>query len=290
MSFSNTSKVLKLDFVLKRSRTELDLLLCLIMRPKIIKSNKEFLKENFFFSLYQEDALNIWLLLLTTFNLMLLAILSINLFLKVKEKKEDQRLTKGLQLLQNKISILEDLSDKTDEQVRKLVHVLDQKTNELRVCTAEADAQLAEVNEAFTKNSELYQMNLQLQQQTMKDPHKTKTQLYVNAAKLAYQGYTVEQIAQHIDLSPAEIQMIVKVNKDQLQFAEDQLPQWAQSQQALVSQKLQQQEISTKELSEFADALSAQASLQTPPKMPQTFAESSENPQRTVKPFEFKRI
>ncbi len=49
----------------------------------------------------------------------------------------------------------------------------------------------------------------------------------VHAAKLANQGFTQEQILQQINLNPAEVDLIFKVNKDKLQFAEDQLPAWA---------------------------------------------------------------
>ena len=54
--------------------------------------------------------MNIWLILITSLNILLLAGLVLSLFLKIKEKQEDQRITKGLQLLQNKLSILDDRS------------------------------------------------------------------------------------------------------------------------------------------------------------------------------------
>lgn len=82
--------------------------------------------------------MSIFLMVLTCLNIILVLGLSFSVFLRVKEKKEDQRITKGLQLLQHKISILQDLSDKTDEQVQRLVFMLDSKSNELRRLTLEA--------------------------------------------------------------------------------------------------------------------------------------------------------
>ena len=81
--------------------------------------------------------------------------LSFHVFIRIKEKKEDQRITKGLQLLQHKIAILQDLSDKADEQVQRLVHVLDNKSNELRRATTFANETIRDIqekNQQLTKN------------------------------------------------------------------------------------------------------------------------------------------
>jgi hypothetical protein len=262
--------------------------------------------------------MNIWLLLLTFFNIVLLAGLSFSLFLRVKEKKEDQRLTKGLQLLQNKISILEDLSDKTDQQVRKLIHILDQKTGEVRQVMAASDEQIQQIEAMLNKGLEISKIfHEQIPQGELHS--RQKTSLYVTAAKMAHQGYTLEQILAQVDLTPAEVQMIIKVNKDNLQFAEDQLPAWTQGQPVAASK-------TQAELEEFTQALTNQNSLYSPAKlnqsitetafdsvtqdmnaqsnlnaefkktiqqMPQTFADTGTTKTadgKIVKPFEFKRI
>ncbi len=169
--------------------------------------------------------MNIWLLLLTLLNVILLAGLSFSLFLRIKEKKEDQRLTRGLQLLQNKISILEDLSDRTDEQVRKLVHVIDQKANEVRNHLVSADEKIEQIDVALSKALDISKVfNEQVPQHEMLN--RQKTNAYVQAAKMAHQGFSTEQISTKVDLSPAEIEMITKVNKDNLQFSEENLPTW----------------------------------------------------------------
>lgn len=266
--------------------------------------------------------MNIWLLLLTFFNIVLLAGLSFSLFLRVREKKEDQRLTKGLQLLQNKISILEDLSDKTDQQVRKLVHILDQKTGEVRQVMAASDEQIQQIQMMLNKGLEISKIFQEsIPQGEMQS--RQKTNLYVTAAKMAHQGYTLEQILAQVDLTPAEVQMIIKVNKDNLQFAEDQLPAWAQGTTTLASNTTQSAE---NELNDFTQALTNQNSLYSTTKlnntitstafdsvkqdlnaqitlnaefkktiqqMPQTFADNGTTKTqdgKIVKPFEFKRI
>ena len=201
--------------------------------------------------------MNIWLLLLTFFNIVLLAGLSFSLFLRVREKKEDQRLTKGLQLLQNKISILEDLSDKTDQQVRKLVHILDQKTGEVRQVMAASDEQIQQIEMMLNKGLEISKIfHESIPQGEMQN--RQKTTLYVTAAKMAHQGYTLEQILAQVDLTPAEVQMIIKVNKDNLQFAEDQLPAWAQGTTTQAGNAAQSAE---NEFNEFTQALTNQNSL-----------------------------
>lgn len=169
--------------------------------------------------------MNIWLLLLTLFNIILLTGLSFSLFLRLKEKKHDQRLTKGLQLLQNKISILEDLSDRTDEQVSKIVHLIDQKAQDARTQLLEADHKIEQINMALSKALDISKVfSENIPQQEIAD--RQKTNAYVQAAKLAHQGFSVDQICAKVDLSPAEVEMIAKVNRDQLQFAEEALPSW----------------------------------------------------------------
>lgn len=269
--------------------------------------------------------MNIWLMLLTFFNIVLLAGLSFSLFLRVKEKKEDQRLTKGLQLLQNKISILEDLSDKTDQQVRKLVHILDQKTGEVRQVMAASDDQIVQIQAMLNKGLEISKIFQEsIPQGDLQN--RQKTTLYVTAAKMAHQGYSLEQILSQVELTPAEVQMIIKVNKDNLQFSEDQLPAWAQS--TSNSQSTSSNQNAENELSEFTQALTNQNSLfsttklnsviqekafdsvaqdlttqnnlntefkKTLQKMPQSFSADTPSSARTadgktIKPFEFKRI
>jgi len=140
-------------------------------------------------------------------------------------REEDPRLSYGLKLLQNKIAILEDLSDKTEVQVKQLVVLLDKKMTDLHERVQNADQQLQRIDQAMSKTLEVANV---FQEQI---PHeqiveRKVTNKYINAARLAHQGLPPEQIQQHIDLPQAELDLIVKLNKDNLQFQEDHLPAW----------------------------------------------------------------
>ena len=69
--------------------------------------------------------MNAWILFQILVNLILTAGL-VTLWIRLgRPAKDDPRMSKGLQLLQSKISILEDLSDRTDTQVQQLTALLD---------------------------------------------------------------------------------------------------------------------------------------------------------------------
>ncbi len=239
---------------------------------------------------------------MVSLNILLLAGMTLNLFLQIKNKKEDHRLNKGLQHLQNKISILEDLSDKTDLQIRKSIFSLDQKTNEVKTLLSNAEHTMDELTQNMNKSFEIIQMlNEQQPQEEISKKHKTN--LYVQAAQLAHQGLNAESIAELVDLSPAEIQMIVKVNKDNLQFATDKLPSWIQTQ-TQVNKQLNT--INEDELKLFSQSIEAQQnhhsqnlnptaeqsqkSTQSGPTMKAVEKMQNSNPHQQIKPFEFRRI
>lgn len=174
---------------------------------------------------------NYWLLSLCLFNVLLLAFIGFNHLSQKKSKAEDHRLTKGLQLLQNKISILQDLSDKTDEQVRKWVHIIEQKSHDIQHQLHASDEKIIQIEEVLSKATEKAIEASQIFYERV--PHaemaeREKTSKYVRVAKLANQGLTTEEISQQIDLSIAEIEMITKMNREELQFSEKNLPTWAQ--------------------------------------------------------------
>lgn len=169
--------------------------------------------------------MNYWLLTLSTMNLLLLTLMLFSWLTKNKNKVEDQRLTKGLQLLQNKISILQDLSDKSDEQVRKWVHLIEQKSFEVQNQLSRSDEKMAQIETVLAKALDVSKAFAE------QVPHETlaerqKTSRYAQAARLAHQGYSADQISQKTDLSTAETEIIIKMNRNQLQFSEDDLPAW----------------------------------------------------------------
>lgn len=161
------------------------------------------------------------------FNLVFLATI-IALWVRVhKPVKDDPRLSRGLQLLQNKISVLEDLADRTDTQVTQLTALIESKGKELQEKMIEADHTLIKIDKSIKKSLEVTEIFQD------KIPHqeiieRQNTIKYVKAAKMAYDGATAAEIAREVDLTEGEIEMIVQVNKDQLMFAEESLPAWAQ--------------------------------------------------------------
>ena len=144
-----------------------------------------------------------------------------------RPQKDDPRLSRGLQLLQSKIAILEDLSDRTDMQVKQLTHLLEQKGREVQEYISSAQNQINKVEVSIQKSMDVSKI---IQD---KIPHKEiverqNTIKYVQAARLAHQGLTVDEIAAKIDIPRSELEFIVKVNKNKLMFSEQHLPDWAQ--------------------------------------------------------------
>ncbi len=141
--------------------------------------------------------------------------------------KDDPRMSKGLQLLQSKIAILEDLSDRTDTQFKQLTQLLEQKGREVRESILAAQEQIHQVDVSIQKSldvSKIFQDKI---------PHKEiierqNTIKYIQAARLAHQGLTSEEISKQIDIPKGELDFIVKVNRNKLMFSEELLPGWVQ--------------------------------------------------------------
>lgn len=140
--------------------------------------------------------------------------------------KDDPRLSRGLQLLQSKISVLEDLSDRTEIQVTQLTTLMEQKCRDIQNTIIQAEKQIQKIEAAMEKSLEVAKIFQD------KIPHqeiieRQNTIKYVKAARMAHQGAGIDEIAAAVDLSRGEIEFIAKVNRDQLQFSEEDLPEWA---------------------------------------------------------------
>lgn len=145
-----------------------------------------------------------------------------------KPPQEDPRLSKGLQLLQSKISILEDLSDRTDRQVHQIIQILEQKSQQFQKKVEESNHQLQKINQSMHKSQELAKIFQD------KIPHqeiieRQNTVKYIKAARMAHQGAKPEEIHLSLGVPLSEAEFISKVNKDQLMFDEEQLPEWART-------------------------------------------------------------
>ena len=169
--------------------------------------------------------MSVWIILLIALNILMLAGLGLCFFRLSNKREDDPRLSYGLKLLQSKISVLEDLSDKTEVQVKQLVSLLENKINEVKSRVDDADDKIKRVDGAMKKTlevAEIFQEHI---------PHeeiveRKVSNKYINAARLAHQGASAEEIQSKIDLPSGELDFILKLNKEQLMFSEEQLPAW----------------------------------------------------------------
>ncbi len=171
--------------------------------------------------------MSFWFLVQILVNLILFAA-CVGLWIRLsRPQKDDPRLSKGLQLLQSKIAILEDLSDRTEVQVNQLTALLEQKCKDIQTKIQLSERQIAKIEQSTQKSLEVAKIFQD------RIPHteiveRQNTIKYVKAARLANQGLSFDEIAEQVDLSRGEIEFIAKVNKDQLMFCEDSLPEWIQ--------------------------------------------------------------
>lgn len=156
--------------------------------------------------------MSIWILLQLVVNVFLVAGVSVCLIKVFRDKEDDPRLTQGLRLLQSKISILEDLSDHTENQVKQLMTLLDKKLHEVRGTISQVNQHIGEVDKSIQKSRQMAQ---EIQNEIAHDQivEKKLENKYIQAAQLAHQGHTVDQIVKVLNLPKAEVELIAKVNK-----------------------------------------------------------------------------
>jgi hypothetical protein len=124
--------------------------------------------------------------------------------------------------------VLEDLSDRTEVQVKQLTTLLSEKGRELQDRIFQADHQIEKIQEMMKKSlevSEIFQDKI---------PHdeiieRRNTIKYVKAAQMANEGQNADDIVNELAIPRNEAEFIVKVNKDKLMFAPDRLPEWAKN-------------------------------------------------------------
>ncbi len=174
-----------------------------------------------------------WTLLQVVFNLFVFAALVAAWWRLRRPPQDDPRLSRGLQLLQTKITVLEDLSDRTDAQVKQLTTLIDQKTRALQNKVIEAEQQIIKIDHSVTQSAAASSEMISAASGVEPVPHhemmeRQRTVAYVKAAKMANSGSSVDQIAEQVNLPREQIELIAKFNRDQLMFDEQQLPTWAQ--------------------------------------------------------------
>ncbi len=172
-----------------------------------------------------------YILLFAFVNMVLGLCVAILWIRSIRPAKDDPRLTRGLQLLQSKIAVLEDLSDRTDKQVQQLVHILEERTRILQGKLLQAEETVRRIDQSITKSldvAEIFQDKI---------PHeeiieRKNTSKYVQAAKLAHEGLSVDEIARRTNIPRSEVEFIAKVNRDQLMFEPENLPAWVKTDEA----------------------------------------------------------
>lgn len=142
--------------------------------------------------------------------------------------QDDPRLSRGLQLLQSKIVVLEDLSDRTDAQVKQLSSLIEQKARLLQNKIIESEHQIQRVDQAMKRSKEVAEIFQD------KIPHqeiieRQNTIRYVQAAQMAHGGKSVEEISEVVDLPKDQIELIAKLNREELVFDIEALPEWAKA-------------------------------------------------------------
>lgn len=145
----------------------------------------------------------------------------------MRPAKDDPRLSRGLQLLQSKIAILEDLSDRTDNQFKHLSLLLEEKAKSVQDSIDAAQEQIQQLSNSMQKSHEVARIFQD------KIPHeeiidRQNTVKYVRAAQMAFQGASLEDIESEVDIPRSELEFIVKVNREKLMFNPESLPSWIQ--------------------------------------------------------------
>lgn len=252
--------------------------------------------------------MSVWFLVQLCLNLLFLAGIVFLLLHRKQTNREDQKFSKGLQLLQTKISVLEDLSDQTDDQVRSLTKLLEDKYREIQSLLVEADQQIQRMEE-------IAQNTMSRLQSTESNPFATKEQdsmnKYVKAAQMANSGASMDEILRAVDLTRGEVELVIAMNKDQLVFNQQKLPMWVNPDKAPAPQEStigaeflkalknspapQQNTNQQMNSQQSAQTLAQQAQAQMMKSaqknsIPETATIQQNGKTLSIKPFEFKKI
>ncbi len=175
--------------------------------------------------------MSFWMIAQIVFNVVMLLTVFV-MWAKLKRPpQEDPRMSRGLQLLQSKIAVMESLSDKTEAQFNNINSLIDKKTEKLQKIIIKSEDQMNRLDSAMAKSmdvAEIFQDKI---------PHedvierKNSVQL-ITAARMAHAGHSIEEIVDKVKLPKPQVELICKVNKDDLIFDQDSLPDWVQKMEA----------------------------------------------------------
>lgn len=183
--------------------------------------------------------MSFWLILQILLSLFLFVSVSIFWIRLLRSPQEDPRLSRGLRLLQSKIAVLEDLSDRTDRQSEQMLALMDKKGFEIHKKIELAELHIKNIESSMEKSRRVARLFEE------KIPHeeiirRRKMMEMFKAARMAHGGSSVEEISKQVELPGSEIEFIAKVNREQLIFSEELLPSWA------TGEKVEQEDLSQK--------------------------------------------
>lgn len=156
--------------------------------------------------------MSIWILIQIVVNVLFLVGLLVCIAKIFKDKEDDPRLNQGLRLLQSKISILEDLSDHTENQVKQLMTLLDKKLHEVRSTLNVVNEHISEVGRSIEKSQKMAEI-IQNEIPHSAIAEKNLENKYIRAAQMAHAGHGVDEIVHQLGIPKAEAELISKVNK-----------------------------------------------------------------------------
>jgi len=230
--------------------------------------------------------MSVWIIIQLAVNFTLFAGIVFLLIQRKQGQKEDHRFSKGLQLLQNKIAILEDLSDQTDSQVKTLTQLLESKYKEMQILLIETDQQIQRMEEV----AENTWKQIQNAGAVSPNPDTQNLNKYVKAAQMAHSGSTLDDIMKNVDLNRGEVELISAMNKDRLVFNQNTLPAWIDPESAQAPQKGSVN-------SDFIHALKKQQDVRPQPNevmtksiIPETATIQQNGKTLFVRPMSFKKI
>ncbi len=172
--------------------------------------------------------MSIWLIAQILFNTITTLIIFI-LWAKLKRPpQEDPRLSRGLQLLQSKIAIIENLSDKTEEQFKNINDLIEKKSEKLQKFIIKSEEQIGRLESSMKKSNEIANIFQD------KIPHdevikRKQSMQMITAARMAHGGASVDEIVDKVKLPKAQVELITKVNKEHLVFDNQNLPAWVKN-------------------------------------------------------------
>jgi hypothetical protein len=129
---------------------------------------------------------------------------------------DEGRLKQGLQILQTKLAILEDLSAHIETQMQQANQIFETKEKSLENLLEESKKMMSILDEKsflITASSE----TLRERENAIK---------FTQAALLAHKGLIPSLIAEKIGLGLQESELIYSLNRETLQFKVEELPHW----------------------------------------------------------------